>query len=320
MRGFRKLLVSAFFLVPLLIGSSWAQGSPEDALEELATAPRIEDVLKHLPASIGKELAAMTEAQKTAAISELLPSRQITKNGLKLTRREDGSGWELTGPRGEGGSIRLVKTFISGADAIVLLQPRERKKTAPAAENSGEEPRKQPEAATEPEPDPSNSREGMFFLMMRLDDGEWRLISAGGGEFRSFESTGFLNSLTRGDRGAESAAVSRMRTILTCLITYSSSYPEVGLPPSLKELSGAAGSAPSADHAMLMDPSLMEDKLVYAGYEFRYARLDREHFRMTAMPVEYGKTGTRSFFADDSGVIRTTTENRTPNENDEPLN
>jgi hypothetical protein len=35
--------------------------------------------------------------------------------------------------------------------------------------------------------------------------------------------------------------------------------------------------------------------------------------------VEYGKTGSRSFFTDQTGVLRFTTENRPAHEKDEPL-
>jgi hypothetical protein len=110
-----------------------------------------------------------------------------------------------------------------------------------------------------------------------------------------------------------------MRTIVTNLIAYSTSYPDVGYPERLQALSGPPDAEPSAEHAMLMDPSFWEDPPIHDGYEFHYTRVAPDDFRLTAVPVEYGKTGTLSFFTDATGVIRSTAENRTPNENDQPL-
>src|ERR1044072_1614212 len=54
-----------------------------------------------------------------------------------------------------------------------------------------------------------------------------------------------------------------------------------------------------------------------AGYRFVLAPLETS-FKLTAIPVEYGRTGDWSFYLDESGVIRGQTSNREPNAQDPP--
>jgi hypothetical protein len=51
-----------------------------------------------------------------------------------------------------------------------------------------------------------------------------------------------------------------------------------------------------------------------SGYTFRYLKTGMSHFQITASPVEYGKTGSKNFFMDESGVVRFTMEDRPASE------
>ena len=55
-----------------------------------------------------------------------------------------------------------------------------------------------------------------------------------------------------------------------------------------------------------------------AGYRFELAPLEAS-FKVTAIPIEYGRTGDWSFYLDESGVIRGQTSNRQPNAHDPPI-
>jgi hypothetical protein len=63
---------------------------------------------------------------------------------------------------------------------------------------------------------------------------------------------------------------------------------------------GSYGSLDQLVEAKLIGPKEMFD---HYGYKFEVTALS-DHFEATAMPVEYGKTGKRSFFVDQTGVVR----------------
>ena len=55
-----------------------------------------------------------------------------------------------------------------------------------------------------------------------------------------------------------------------------------------------------------------------AGYRFELTPLETS-FKLTAVPIQYGRTGDWSFYVDESGVIRGQTSNREPNAQDPPI-
>ena len=63
---------------------------------------------------------------------------------------------------------------------------------------------------------------------------------------------------------------------------------------------GSYGSLDQMIEAKLIGPKEMFD---HYGYKFEVTA-SGDHFEATAMPVEYGKTGKRSFFVDQTGVVR----------------
>ena len=294
-----------------------AAQTPEAALEEMATSDKVEVVLRHLPARVKEALDTLSPQERAKITDSMLPARLLAREKIRLTKSEDGSSWEFTVPEGDGGFVKIQNTFLSGNDALVMVRVGER----PAKSSSDTKPG---EAAAQPgaEAQPKR-REALLFLVMRLDDGEWRLINMGAAmEQQNLESEEFIKVLMRQARGpghSDNPAVGVVRWVVTNLNIYAKSYPEIGFPPRVQALSGPPDGEASADHAMLIDPMFLEDPLIVDGYEFRYTRSAPDHFRLIVIPVEYGKGGTVSFFTDETGVIRSTDENRTPNENDKPL-
>jgi type IV pilus assembly protein PilA len=103
----------------------------------------------------------------------------------------------------------------------------------------------------------------------------------------------------------ESSAVASMRTINTSCVEYSTTY-NIGFPASLANL-GTSGAASSAS-ADLIDSVLAGS--VKAGYVFTYTADAADvsgtinAYTITAVPSVPGATGTRTFFTDQTNVIR----------------
>jgi hypothetical protein len=105
------------------------------------------------------------------------------------------------------------------------------------------------------------------------------------------------------------AAVGSLQTINTAEMTYTSMY----------------DSSYSPDLASLQRAGLIDDELASGkklGYLFRYVAGRKGHYgnimgyTLTARPERYRETGLRSFYTDESGVIRETSADREPTKND----
>lgn len=111
----------------------------------------------------------------------------------------------------------------------------------------------------------------------------------------------------------ESSAVGSMRSINTAEITYSTNYPNRGFSNALSELGGVApclvasgGSACLIDNTLALASVAATGK---SGYYFTYtagaaAGGTVNNYTNLALPVTAGTTGQRSFFSDETGVIR----------------
>ena len=112
----------------------------------------------------------------------------------------------------------------------------------------------------------------------------------------------------------EVMAVGNLRvTNITC-ITYMSTYSR-GVPAALTE--------PGPDGADLLFADLAGGRK--DCYVFEHVASDNDGdgtldaYQVSASPIEYRKTGTRSFFTDESGVIRSTKEDRSATAADPPV-
>jgi type IV pilus assembly protein PilA len=116
----------------------------------------------------------------------------------------------------------------------------------------------------------------------------------------------------------EASAVGSLRTIDIAAINYSATYSN-GFPPSLAAMDGAANGRPTCDDAQLIDPRLASG--LRNGYEFTYVPLGTQilgddakahgcsfpgssSYEAHADPATRGTTGERSFYTDQTGVIR----------------
>lgn len=121
----------------------------------------------------------------------------------------------------------------------------------------------------------------------------------------------------------EAMAVRSLKTINVSALMYSSNYGN-SFPPSIEAFAGPRGAAASCDHAQLIDDLLASGQK--SGYVFTYVPRSSvrgtkpvlsltaqqhgctspgsDEYWLTAEPITRGTTGQRSFFTDETGVIR----------------
>jgi prepilin-type N-terminal cleavage/methylation domain-containing protein len=125
----------------------------------------------------------------------------------------------------------------------------------------------------------------------------------------------FLDSKMRAN---EASAVGSLRQIGTAQSTYSITYPDVGYALALSDL--GPGASPSSTSAGLLDDVLAcpSSPCKKSGYGFVLST-GPGTYSVTSTPVTVGTTGRRSFFSDNSGVIRYNTAGTTATIGDSPL-
>jgi hypothetical protein len=103
----------------------------------------------------------------------------------------------------------------------------------------------------------------------------------------------------------EKSAVASMKELAAAIEKYRVTYTH--LPQTLAELGAPAKGAPKNNQAGLLGTELAAGRK--DGYSFRYVIVGANdsgapaRYELAAIPVEYGRTGTRSFFRDASGAL-----------------
>ena len=108
----------------------------------------------------------------------------------------------------------------------------------------------------------------------------------------------------------ETAAVGALKALTESTLLYSNTYG--GFPHALSDMGPASGgTAPTSASADLIDSVLASG--IKSGYRFAYVAGTTDPsgnvlgYSITATPVSPGSSGQRSFFTDQSGTIRNTT-------------
>ena len=110
----------------------------------------------------------------------------------------------------------------------------------------------------------------------------------------------------------QSAAIATLHTIATAQITYNAAYPENGYACGMETLGGIPGAAPTAQAAQLVDPTLAATGQ-NSGYKFDLTCTAKivsgNHdvftaYRITAVPLTVGKTGSNGYCADETNAIK----------------
>jgi type IV pilus assembly protein PilA len=163
-------------------------------------------------------------------------------------------------------------------------------------------------------------------VWMRFESGSWRIVqimAAPSEALVNFEDDKLVSEFRESRSSAnESSAVGSVRTYNTAAVTYAATYEDLGYPANLEVLGGDGPGESTAQHSRLVDSQLSTSPYIKSGYRFEYHPSDLSPiatYTITARPVQYGSTGNRSFFSDETGVIRFTTEDREPTAADPPL-
>jgi len=167
------------------------------------------------------------------------------------------------------------------------------------------------------------------------EDGHWKVsaVTFEGGNTVEGSLQRLDENLARSRIAAdEASATATLRTLNTSAITFASTYgrgfvdvlKRLGIPPQ--------GQRPSPERADLVDPTLSADgptstgpnNFQKNGYTFTYtpgpgAFGAITSYTITARPITYLRSGSRSFFTDQSAVMRGTGENRSATAFDAPI-
>jgi hypothetical protein len=295
------LLLSLLFTIPCL-----AQGGVElEALAEGFFAKDVKTMLRHLPPELGEALAKASPQNQRMLVERLMFRQQAEKEGVKFTRPEGGGVLLIEPPaRGEGEQSQQIEVFLDkrmtdGNETMLRFRIKSTH-------------------------DVDLSRQEKPSLWMRYVDREWRIYEIDlNGESIKLDDPSFLTSLTEPESGRpaanEASAVGSLRTLNMAMVTYASTYPEIGFASSIAVLSG---DGTGQDQAGLIDPTLGTPPFEKNGYRFALSTpggWPNVEYSFTARPIEFGVTGSRNFFTDQSGVIRFTNEDREATANDSPL-
>ena len=277
------LLATLLSAVPLF---AFQGTTPQAALEELATATKPEAITRHLPEPVQKSIEVLPRVQKQLIMDQLLEIKKTQLRGCSVRPAQDSEGWEILDGNGNSkGKVRLANAFISGVDALLPLQ----------LELSG---------GTQD-----------FIVTMHLEGDEWRIDDFGPWEKNDLGLAKLLHDPTEMEKN-EDAATETINTLIRALNRYASFFPLSGYPSRLRDLTTpmkSAGADVQSDS--LLDESFAAEPLIKDGYVFRYLLTsaggdqgDWGSYEITATPIEFGKTGSKSYLANPD--LHVTSENR----------
>jgi len=274
--------------------------TPQAAFEEIATTNKPDVIARHLPEPVQKSIAVLPDAQKQLVLDKLVSLKAEHLEGCTIRRANDVDAWDVIDAVGKTkGRVKLVNSFFSGAETLLWLKLE------------------------------SDEAPQMFIVAMHLEGDDWRIDNFGTWENTDLGLRKLVHQPTRAEKN-EAAAQETLNDLRGALLNYVQRFPGAGFPSQLQMLTATADQEATEEHAGLLDASFAADPLVKSGYEFRYlltdrggetimlgerSMLDRGSFRITARPVEYGKSGTTSYMVDQDGM-HATTENRNATEND----
>jgi hypothetical protein len=135
------------------------------------------------------------------------------------------------------------------------------------------------------------------------ENGQWKLLSLG---LLLLDLPTLAEEWDRAEiQNNEKAAIASMKELTAAIEKYRVTYTR--LPQTLAELGPPAKGAAKSDEAGLVSTELAAGRK--DGYLFRYVIVGANTvgapaiFELAAIPAEYGRTGTRSFFRDGNGVM-----------------
>jgi hypothetical protein len=133
--------------------------------------------------------------------------------------------------------------------------------------------------------------------------GQWKLLSIG---LLLLDLPSLGEEWDRAEiKTNEHSAIDSMKALADAIETYRKTYTH--LPNSLTALGPPSQGPPKGENADLVTAELAAGRK--DGYSFRYVIVGADtlgapaKYELAAVPIEYGRTGSRSFFRDSSGVL-----------------
>lgn len=299
------VLLAFSTMLPLPVWGYQAR-TPQAALEEIATTNKPDVIARHLPEPVQKSITVLPNLKKQEVLDKLLSLKEEHLDGCTIRRANDADAWDVIDAKGETkGQVKLVNAFFSGAETLLWLELE------------------------------SDDKPQMFIVAMHLEGDDWRIDNFGAWENADLGLRKLVHQPTEMEKN-EAAAYETLNQLERALYGYVQRFPRAGLPSRLHLLTAKADEEAAEEHAGLLDASFAAEPLIKSGYEFRYVVTDRGGgalleghipfgmhggYRITARPVEYGKTGIRSYLDSrsvESSGVHTTTENRDATEDDPP--
>jgi type IV pilus assembly protein PilA len=297
-----------FILLVFATGSAFSQSYPDvEALVESIFAKDVTTLSQHLPESFHEQLQQLSADEREALGRDFLVAERMRGEGASIARGERSVLVEIEAPKnsseaGRGMQLILDKRISDGHESVLLLSVRNK-------------------------PEDAEQKRNEMQVWMRFEGGSWRIaqvLAVRPEVLLSFEDEKLISEFRQRRLGAnESSAVGSVRTINTACITYATMYAELGFPANLDVLGGEGTRESTAEHSLLLDRTMTTQPYIKSGYRFTYRSSGSASpiaaYTVVARPVQYGTTGKRSFFSDESGVIRFTSEDREPTASDPPL-
>jgi hypothetical protein len=151
--------------------------------------------------------------------------------------------------------------------------------------------------------DAGNANTRRVVMGLVRENNQWKLLSLG---LLLLDLPTLAEEWDRAEiQNNEKAAIESLKELVTAIEKYRVTYTR--LPQTLAELGPGVKGEDKGDHAGLVATDLAAGRK--NGYSFRYVIVGANDvgapaiYELAAIPVEYGRTGTHSFFRDGSGVL-----------------
>ncbi len=290
-------LVLVLLAVPCI-----AQSYPDvEALLDFAFATDPGVVARHLPVSLLKELEQLPPQQQLDFERSLMPMEQLKNEDLIFERSESPPTLIELHNKNESDrekaekAARLVldRRICDGYESLLRLR-----------------------LLTADKKDSFN--DAMLLVWMRFEEGEWRLVELESGEGHdreNFEDAAVIEKFrARTGQMNEIEALTSLRSYSSALASYSANFETTGFPSRLEALGCTWSGGGTAEHSCLLDGVLSTAPFEKSGYRFTYRPLlqsgPTRYYTLLARPIDYGTSGKRNYFMEETGAIHWTDEDR----------
>jgi hypothetical protein len=273
-------------LAMLLISAATAQGGQAEGASDPALVLR--DILIAACAQNSRQFAANLTQRNAAAFDRMAPAAQATL--LKRFVLLDKAGM----PRAESDEAGNLNVFCAAPDTTTQLQigkPEVRDNLAYLS------------LVAKDVTDTTDANARRVTMGLVRENGQWKLLSLG---LLLLDLPALGEEWDRAEiQSNEKSALASIKELTAAIEKYRVTYTR--LPQSLQELGAPAKGAPKNDQAALVGTDLASGRK--DGYSFRYVIVGANDvgapakYELAAIPVEYGRTGIRSFYRDASGTL-----------------